>query len=88
MTFNKEYILREIAGETLLVRQGRGGVDMTHVVALNPSGAYLYNRFKSKDFTAEDLASALSEEYDIDPGKAKQDAREWLKTLKDYNAVN
>lgn len=87
MKFNSNYILREIAGESLLVRQGRDGIDMTRVVALNPSGAFLYGKFKENDFNEEDLAHALAEEFAIDISIARNDACNWLNTLRQYDAI-
>lgn len=87
MKFNSNYILREIAGEALLVRQGRDGIDMTRVVALNPSGAFLYGKFKDNDFNVENLAHALAEEFEIDLNTARNDANNWLNTLRQYDAI-
>lgn len=87
MKFNSNYILRDIAGESLLVRQGHDGVDMTRVVVLNASGAYLYSKFFNSDFNESDLVNALCEKYDINQELAIKDARNWIKTLKNYDAI-
>lgn len=88
MKFNSNYILREIAGETLLVRQGVEGIDMTKVVALNASGAFLYNRFKDTEFNSEDAVKALMAEYDVDAETAKRDVQNWINSLIQYDAIS
>lgn len=88
MKFNNDYILREIAGETILVKQGVAGVDMTHVIGLNVSGAFLFQKFQHSDFSASDIADALAREYGIDRTTALNDVSEWLKTLSQHNAVS
>lgn len=88
MKFNSNYILRDIAGETLLVRQGHDGIDMTRVVVLNATGAYLYNKFSNSDFNESEIANALSEEYGIEQDMATKDAHNWLKSLKDHDAIS
>ena len=35
MRVNSNYKLREIAGETIIVNQGKEGVDMTRIISLN-----------------------------------------------------
>lgn len=88
MKFNNDYILREIAGETILVKQGGAGVDMTHVIGLNVSGTFLFQKFQHSDFSASDIADALAREYGIDRTTALNDVSEWLKTLSQHNAVS
>jgi len=88
MKFNSNYILRDIAGETLLVRQGREGIDMTRVVAMNESGAFLCKKLHSRDFTPSMAALALAEEYGIGIDLAEKDASDWIKTLREYDAIS
>ncbi|MCM1077325.1 MAG: PqqD family protein [Bacteroides sp.] len=88
MHFNSNYILREIAGESLLVRQGHEGIDMTSVIALNPSGALLYQKFHNHEFTIDDLVNTIIDEYDIDTATASRDVTKWLNTLRQHNAIS
>ncbi len=88
MKFNLNYIIRDIAGETLLVRQGREGMDMTRVVAMNESGAFLCNKLYNLDFTPSIAALALAEEYGIGMDIAERDAADWIKTLREYDAIS
>lgn len=37
MKINKNYKLRQVAGETIVVNQGKGGTDMTRIISLNDS---------------------------------------------------
>ena len=44
MRIKEEYKVREMAGEHIVVMQGRYGVDMTKVIALNETSLWLWNR--------------------------------------------
>ena len=37
MKINTNYKLREVAGETIVVNQGKAGADMTRIISLNAS---------------------------------------------------
>lgn len=85
--FNPNFSLRSIAGESLLVRQGVEGIDMTKVVVLNDSGKFLFNHFQHKGFCIADIVNALTSEYEIDDPTARSDAENWINTLRSYNAI-
>ena len=44
MRINPNYKLREIAGETIIVNQGKTGIDMTRIISLNSSAKVLYQQ--------------------------------------------
>ena len=46
MRIKEEYKVREMAGEHIVVMQGRYGVDMTKVIALNETSLWLWNRLQ------------------------------------------
>lgn len=43
MKIREEYKVREMAGEHVVIMQGRLGVDMTKIISLNESALYLWN---------------------------------------------
>ena len=60
MKFKEGYKVREIAGEHVVIMQGRFGVDMTRVIALNESSLLLWNELQGKEFSVEDVLRLLS----------------------------
>ena len=81
MKINSNYKLREIAGETIVVNQGKADVDMTRIISLNISARLLYETLAEKEFTLEDAASVLSETYGITTEVALKDAQVWVDAL-------
>lgn len=77
--------LREIAGEAIVLLQGKGGSDMTKVLALNESSKFLWETFVGKDFSLEDIVQALCGQYEVEEQRAREDARKWIEQLEGLN---
>ncbi|MDO4736686.1 MAG: PqqD family protein [Bacteroidia bacterium] len=89
MRLNKNYILRNIAGENIIVKQGKQGVDMTKIISFNSTATQLWNNFydSDSDFTVEDAAAFLVEKYGIDNSLALTDAQNWVDKLYECGAI-
>lgn len=83
MKINTKYKVRQVAGENIVLVQGRNPGDMTTVVAFNDSSLYLWNSLLDKDFEMEDVVSLLTERYEVDEAVAAKDAESWIKTLEE-----
>lgn len=83
MKLDTKYKVRAMAGEHIIVMPGSYGVDMTRVVALNPTSLYLWNALEGKEFETADVARLLAEEYEIDGATAERDAAKWVDQLRD-----
>ena len=87
MKLSNNYILREIAGEKIVVKQGTHGVDMTKIISFNESASALWEEFSGMEFTAEDATNFLVERYGISVERATKDAQLWIGKLKECGAV-
>lgn len=87
MKIKEGYKIRQIAGENVVVMQGSLGADMTRIISLNDSGAWLWQELSGKDFSVEDAAELLCCRYDVEPATALEDARKWTDTLKGCKAI-
>lgn len=81
MKIRDEYKVRELAGEHVVIMQGRYGADMTRVISLNDSSLYLWEQLRGRDFEAEEAARLLVERYGIDEETARRDAGAWVDKL-------
>ena len=81
MKINSNFKIREVAGETIVVSQGKADVDMTRIISLNSSAKLLYETLAGKEFTLEDAANVLSETYGITTEVALKDAQVWVDAL-------
>ena len=87
MRIKSEYRVRQIAGENVVILQGRGDSDMTQIIALNESSLLLWNGLKGKDFVTEDVAALLCANYEVAEEVAASDAQAWVKRMQECGLV-
>lgn len=86
MKISNLFILRNIAGEYLLIPTGSATSRVQGLLSLNETGALLYRNL-SEDCTAASLAAALTAEYDVSPEEAAADAAEFLQQMRELGIV-
>lgn len=88
MKIDPKYKLREVAGECIIVNQGKVGTDLTRIISLNSTANYLYKAMEAREFEVEDAAQALVDEYGIDNDLAMKDAGKWVESLKNCGVIS
>jgi len=82
MRQKKGFNLRNVSGENVIIAEGIENIDFSKIIAMNESSAYLWEKVKGRDFTAEDLCQLLLDEYEVDEKTALADAKavigQWL----------
>ncbi len=58
--------LQEICGQYVLIAEGMENLDFSNIVSMNETAATMWNGVQGKDFTVEDMANILTENYQID----------------------
>lgn len=87
MKINPIYKLRKVAGESIILQQGKDKNDLTKVIALNATSVFMWEHFFELDFTAEEVAQFLFDNYEVEMQVATQDAQNWVNTLKENGLV-
>ena len=87
MKFKSGYKVRSMAGENVVIMQGKGGSDMTRIISLNDSSLLLWNELQGKEFEVADVATLLVENYGIDAELAERDAKAWVEKLVECGLV-
>lgn len=81
MKIKQEYKVREIAGENVVIMQGRQGADLTQIVTLNASALVLWNALSQREFTVDDAAGVLEQNFEVEPDVALRDATAWVERM-------
>lgn len=81
MRIKSNYKLRQIAGENLVVMTGKEGTDMTRVISLSNSAAWLWKQLEGKKFTETDAVELLVQEYEVDKQTAIDAVKWWVDAL-------
>ncbi len=87
MKFKKEYKVRSIAGENVVIMQGKFGSDVTRVIALNDTSLLLWNELQGVEFDLQRVVALLLENYDVDEATATKDAEAWIAKLQECNLL-
>ncbi len=82
MKIKDAYIIRDIAGETVVVPTGSEAAKFNGIITLNATGAFLFRRLK-KGAKQDELIAALRASYDVGEQQAENDVREFINTIKE-----
>ena len=87
MRIKQEYKVREIAGENVVIMQGRQGADLTKIITLNDSALVLWNALQGEEFTAVDAARVLEQNFEVEADVALRDAEAWVARMVECGLV-
>lgn len=81
MKASSEMLLREIAGEHLLIPTGQAAQKIKGMLTFSESSVLLWKKLQT-DCSEEELVDVLLAEYHIDRATAQQDIRSFLSQLR------
>ena len=87
MKIKDGFLLKKIAGSTVVVPVGDTLVNLQLMLSLNESGAFLWQQLQ-KDCTKDDLLAAMQAEYAVDAATAAADIDAFLNTLKENHILD
>lgn len=87
MVIKKEFVLREIAGEYVLVPIGNAANEFQGLFPLSESGAKIWKMIPDAE-NADFIIDKLLEEYEIDRETLEADVNEFLDTLKNFKIID
>lgn len=82
----KDMMIREIAGEVILVPVGQSSMSIHGIISLSESGALLWRQLQN-ECSQDDLVNAILKEYDIDEVTAKEDVKVFVDKMKALGIV-
>lgn len=80
MKINNEFVLREIAGDYIIIPTGKMALDFNGMITMNEVGVFLWKKLQ-EEVTFEELLKAVLDEYDVEEEVAKADIQEFLDKL-------
>lgn len=80
MKIEKEFILREIAGDYVIIPTGKTTLELNGLITVNELGAFLWEKLQ-QDITKAELVEAVLDEYEIDRETVEKDVDEFLEEL-------
>ena len=86
MRVSGDFILREIAGEYLLVPVGAAAAKFNGLITLNETAHTIFQAL-TEERTAEELTELVVSEYEVDAGTARADVDEFIRQLRQIGAL-
>lgn len=87
MKVRKDFVLRETAGDYMIIPTGRTARSLDGLITVNEVGADLWNMLQS-EVTFDDLLRGILTIYDVDEETAEEDIREFLDTLRERGILD
>ena len=87
MRLRGDLTLRKIGNEYMIVEPGKEMIDLSKVYSLNKTAAFLWNELQGRDFSEDDVAQILIEEYGLTPRNAYMDGTKMLQHFKAENLI-
>ena len=81
MKIKKGFVVRSIAGESVVVALGEASRSFNGIIKLNETGRFLWDLL-AEGATAEELHSRMMEEYDVSSDIAKADIEKFVSSLR------
>ena len=83
MKIKDGFVLREMCGEYIVAAEGLQHINFNKLISLNSTAAFLWKALENKEFTVEDMAQLLVDEYEIDMELASTDSASLIKAWLD-----
>lgn len=87
MKIKEGFTLRTLCGEHIVVGEGLDQVNYNKIISLNNSAAYLWEQVQGKEFTLEDLATLLTDQYEVSADKALQDVKRMISSWQELGLI-
>lgn len=80
MKVQNDFVLREIAGDYVIIPTGKTVLSFNGLITVNEVGADLWKMLQS-EVSFDDLVLGILDIYDVDETTAREDIQEFLDTL-------
>lgn len=86
MKLKGEFVLREIAGESIAVPVGRSALDFNGLICINAVGDVIWRGLQNEK-TREEILKEILEKFEVSREEASGDLDEFLNRLKQCNLL-
>lgn len=80
MKVDNTFVLREIAGDYIIIPTGKAALEFNGLITVNEIGAFLWNKLQN-EVTFDELVQEILAEYDVQEKIAREDIKEFLEQL-------
>lgn len=88
MKIKEGFEVVDLCGDHVIVATGLKNIDFSKVISLNESATLMWQAVEGKEFTVEDMAKALTDEYEVDLATAMADAGKIAQEWKEIGLID
>ena len=88
MKIKDGFVLRDMCGEFIISAEGLQHINFNKLISLNSTAAFLWKALEGKEFSKEDMAQLLVDEYGIDMELALNDSANLIKSWVEADIVD
>ncbi len=81
MKIKKGFLMREVAGENVVIAVGEAAMQFKGMIRLNPTGAFLWKLLEN-DTDEAAMTEAMLESYETDKATAEKDIRAFVDAIR------
>lgn len=82
MRIKNGFVLREVAGQIMVIATGEASKDFHGMIKLNSTGKVIWLGLQ-EGLTEEEITARLREQFDVDSEKAAQDTHAFLQQMEE-----
>lgn len=82
MRIKKGFVLREVAGQIMVIATGEASKDFHGMIKLNATGKVIWLGLQ-EGLSEERIVVRLQEQFDVEADKAAQDTRAFMKQMEE-----
>lgn len=86
MKIKKEFMLRNVVGENVLIPMGETTNSFNGLISINGIGKFIWENYEKAN-DEEELLNFILEKYDVQKDVAKKDLDEFLEVLKKLEII-
>lgn len=86
MKIKNGFVVRSIAGESVVVALGEASKNFNGIIKLNDTGRFIWDKL-AQGAELDELVEAILSEYEIDKETAEADVKVFVETLKGANII-
>lgn len=87
MKIKNGFLMKSVAGRTIVVPVDGATLDFNGVLTLNETGAFLFSLLQKEDLSAEQLTEKITESYDIDKEIAASDVEKFIEKISEAGMI-
>lgn len=86
MKVNSDFVMRNIAGENILVPTGEAAEKFNGMITMNEAAAFMWQNIDEVE-TKEDLVKMVLDEFEVDEETATRDVENFINELSSINMI-